>query len=98
MKIISDRARFDALQAELVSKIASAVRGHIRLVFDGRVPANLTEVTRDIVSSVASILDACDGGDDAGLPMLTFATSEAREELVVPGNGEGSWMHEYAHG
>jgi hypothetical protein len=30
--------------------------------------------------------------------MLTFATSEARNELIVADPGEGSWMHEYAHG
>ena len=97
MKITSDRPRYDELQAELVSRIADAVRGHIRLLLDGRVPPDLNEVTRDIVFSVTSILDACDG-DTSGMPMLTFTANANRSELVVPAPGEGSRMHEYAHG
>lgn len=98
MKIIEDRARYDSLQSELVNRIADAVRGHVRLLLDGRVPADLNEITSDIVFSVAAILDASDGGSGAGIPMVTFATTERRQELVIPGGGEGSWMHEYASG
>lgn len=98
MKVISDRDRYDALQAALVAKIAIAVRGHVRLVIEGRVPANLTEITNDIVFSVASVLDGVEEEGGSDLPMLAFATSEARNELIVADPGEGSWMHEYARG
>jgi len=96
MKIVEDRARYDNLQAELVDSIAGAVRGHVRLLLDGHVPANLNEITSDIVSSITSILDGSAGSFEAGIPMVTFATTEERRELVIPGGGEGSWMHEYA--
>lgn len=99
MKVISDRDRYDALQAALVAKIADAVRGHVRLVIEGRVPANLTEITNDIVLSVTSVLDGVEEEEGGStLPMLAFATTEARNELIVADPGEGSWMHEYAHG
>jgi hypothetical protein len=48
------------------------------------------------VFAVTSILDGAAGA--SGLPMLTFATSEARDELIVADPGEGSCMHEYAWG
>jgi hypothetical protein len=51
------------------------------------------------VCSVTSILDRVDAESVlSGLPMLTFATSEARTELIVADPGEGSWMHEYVRG
>ena len=99
MKVTSDRDRYDALQAALVAEIANSVRGHVRLLIEGRVPADLSEITKDIVFSVTSILDGADEeGAEMDLPMVTFATSEARNELIVADPGEGSWMHEYAHG
>jgi hypothetical protein len=98
MKVTADRDRYDALQAALVAKIAAAVRGHVRLLIEGRVPPDLSEITKDIVFSVTSILDGAEEeGGDSDVPMLTFATSEARNELIVGDPGEGSWMHEYAH-
>jgi hypothetical protein len=57
-------------------------------------------VTSDIVFSVASIIDGSDGAEDRGtpvIPMLAFASTEERNELVFPELGYGSWMHEYAH-
>jgi hypothetical protein len=99
MKVTSDRNRYDALQAALVAKTADAVRGHVRLLIEGRVPADLSEITKDIVFSVTSIVDGAEEEEgESDLPMLTFATSEARNELIVADPGEGSWMHEYAHG
>ena len=99
MKVTSDRDRYDELQAALVARIAGAVRGHVRLLLEGRVPADLSEITNDIVFSVTNILDGSEEEvDRSSLPMLTFATSEARNELIVADPGEGSWMHEYAHG
>lgn len=99
MKVTSDRDLYEKLQAALVAGIAGAVRGHVRLLLEGRVPADLSEITNDIVFSVTSILDGSDGElSGSGLPMLTFATSEERNELIVADPGEGSWMHECAHG
>lgn len=61
-------------------------------------PTDLNEMTSDVVSSITSILDGSDGGVEAGIPMVTFATTEDRRELLIPGGGQGSWMHEYASG
>lgn len=91
MKITSDRDRYDELQAALVSRIATAVREHVRLLLEGRVPADLGEVTKDIVFSVTNILDGSDEEDGSDFPMLTFATNDARNELIVADPGEGSW-------
>jgi hypothetical protein len=47
------------------------------------------------------LLDGGAGLEDRGtpvIPVLAFATTEARDELVFPEPGYGSWMHEYAHG
>lgn len=102
MKITTDRDRYDELQAALVGRIAEAVRGHVRLLLEGRVAPDLAEITNDIVFAVTSILDGADGADgdagSSGLPMLAFATSEARDELIVADPGEGSWLHEYVRG
>jgi len=99
MKVTSDRNRYDELQAALVGRMAAAVRGHLRLHVEGRVPPDLGEVTNDIVFAVTSILDGADGDTGStGRPVLTFATSVARNELIVAGPGEGSWLHEYARG
>jgi len=99
VKIKSDRDRYDELQAALVGRIEEAVRGHLRLLLEGRVPPDLGEITTDIVFAVTSILDGTDGdAGSTGLPMLTFATSEARDELIVADPGEGSWLHEYVRG
>jgi len=99
MKVTTDRDRYDELQAELVGRIAEAVRGHVRLLLEGRVAPDLREVTNDIVFSVTSILDGAVGeAGSSGLPMLTFATSEARDELIVADPAEGSWLHEYVRG
>ena len=99
MKITSDRDRYDELQAALVGRIEEAVRGHLRLLLEGRVPPDLGGITTDIVFAVTSILDGTDGdAGSTGLPMLTFATSEARDELIVSDPGEGSWLHEYVRG
>jgi len=99
MKVTSDRDRYDELQAALVGRIEEAVRGHLRLVLEGKVAPDLGAVTTDIVFAVTTILDGSDGdAGSTGLPMLTFATSEARDELIVADPGEGSWMHEYVRG
>jgi len=99
MRITTDRDRYDELQAALVGRISAAVRGHLRLLLEGRVPPDLGEITNDIVFAVTSILDGSDGeAGSKGLPMLTFATSEARDELIVADPGEGSWLHEYVRG
>jgi hypothetical protein len=91
MKITSDRDRYDELQAALVGRIEEAVRGHLRLLLEGRVPPNLGEVTNDIVFTVTNVLDGTDGeAGSSGRPVLTFATSEARNELIVADPGEGS--------
>jgi hypothetical protein len=51
------------------------------------------------VFAVASILDGADReAGSTGLPMIAFATSEARDELIVADPGEGSWLHEYVRG
>ena len=99
MKITWDRDRYDELQAALVGRIAAAVGGHLRLLLEGRVPPELGEITNDIVFSVTSILDGSDKESaEPGVPMLTFATSEARDELIIADPGEGSWLHEYVRG
>jgi hypothetical protein len=66
MKVTTDRDRYDELQAALVGRIADAVRGHVRLLLEGRVAPDLAEITNDIVFAVTSILDGADG--DAGPP------------------------------
>ena len=99
MRVTTDRDRYDDLQSALVGRIAEAVRGHLRLLLEGRVPRDLGEVTNDIVFAVTSILDGADGdAGSSGIPMLAFATSVARDELIVAGPGEGSWLHECARG
>ena len=66
------------------------------MLIEGCFPPDLGEITNDIVFAVTSILDGSDGeAGSTGLPMLTFATSEARDELIVADPGEGSWLHEY---
>jgi hypothetical protein len=51
------------------------------------------------VFSVTSILDGADGDTGlSGVSMLTFATGEARDELIAADPGEGSWIHEYVRG
>lgn len=99
MKVTSDPARYEVCQAELAEKIADVVRNHLRLVFEGRIKPDLSEVTNDIVFSVTSILDGAEEEPIGSLiPMITFATSDARDELIIGDPGEGSWLHEYAHG
>jgi hypothetical protein len=101
MRIIEDRDRYDGLQTEVLNELTKAVRGHISLVLSGRVPADLNSVTADIVFSVASIIDGASEIEHRGqsvIPVLAFASSDERNELVFPESGCGSWMHEYAHG
>jgi hypothetical protein len=89
------------MQSETLGRISSAVRGHLRLLFDGRVPADINSVATDIIFSVASIIDGSGESelDDAPvIPVLAFAKSDDRDELIFPEIGYGSWMHEYAHG
>jgi hypothetical protein len=78
---------------------SGASLAYVRLLVEGRVPPDLGEMTNDIVFAVTSILDGSDGeAGSTGLPMLTFATSEARDEHIVADPGEGSWLHEYVRG
>jgi len=101
VRLTVDRQLYDRLQYHILQQITDAVRGHLRLLLSGRVPADLNAVTADIVFSVAAIID---GGADLEdretpvIPVLAFATTETRNELVFPELGYGSWMHEYAHG
>jgi len=101
VKLKEDRQLYDRLQSHVLQEITEAVRGHIRLLLSGRVPEDLNAVTADIVFSVASIIDGSGEVDEHGtpiMPVLGFATSEARDELLFAELGYGSWMHEYAHG
>jgi hypothetical protein len=101
MNLTVDEQLYDRLQCHVLERIARAVRGHLRLLLAGRVPADLNTVTADIVFSVASIIDGDDGQEDRGtpvIPVLAFARTDEREELIFPELGFGSWMHEYAHG
>ena len=101
MRLTADRQLYDCLQCHILQQITDAVRGHLRLLLSGRVPADLNAVTSDIVFAVADIIDGSAGLEDRGtpvIPVLTFATTEARDELVFPELGYGSWMHEYVHG
>src|SRR5215471_11719938 len=91
---------YDRLQNHILKEITDAVRGHLRLLLSGRVSADLNSVTSDIIFSVASTIDGSDAAEDRGtpvIPVLAFAASEERNELVFPELGYGSWMHEYAH-
>jgi len=93
--------RYDRLQNHILKQITDAVRGHLRLLLSGRIPADLNSVTSDIAFSIASIIDGSAEVDDNGtpvIPVLAFATTEARDELLFAELGYGSWMHEYAHG
>ena len=101
MRLKEDRQLYDRLQSHVLQEMTEAVRGHLRLLLSGRVPPDLNAVTADIIFSVASIIDGSREIDEHGapvIPVLGFATSEAREELVFAELGYGSWMHEYAHG
>lgn len=101
MKLKEDRELYDRLQTHILERITDAVRGQVRLLVSGRVPANLSEVTANIVFSISSIIDGSEKMEDQGMPVvpvLGFATTEARDELVFGDLGYGSWMHEYAHG
>jgi len=101
MRLKEDRQLYDRLQSHVLQAMTEAVRGHLRLLLSGRVPPDLNAVTADIIFSVASIIDGSREIDEHGapvIPVLGFATSEAREELVFAELGYGSWMHEYAHG
>jgi hypothetical protein len=101
MRLREDRHLYDRLQSHVLQEITGVVRGHLRLVLSGRVPADLNAVTAEIVFSVASIIDGGGELEDGGtpvIPVLTFATTDARDELVFAELGYGSWMHEYAHG
>jgi hypothetical protein len=101
VRLKEDRQQYDRLQSHILQAITESVRGHLRLLLSGRVPADLNAVTADIVFSVASIIDGSGEMDDQGtpvMPVLGFATSETRDELLFAELGYGSWMHEYAHG
>lgn len=101
MRLTANRQLYDRLQCQILQQITDAVRGHLRLLLNGRVPADLNTVTADIVFSVADIIDGGADLEDGGtpvIPVLAFATTETRDELVFPELGYGSWMHEYAHG
>jgi hypothetical protein len=101
VRLTADRQLYDRLQCHILQQITDAVRGHLRLLLSGRVPADLNAVTADIVFSVADIIDGGADLEDRGtpvIPVLAFATTESRDELVFPELGYGSWMHEYAHG
>lgn len=101
VRLMEDRQQYDRLQSHVLQAITESVRGHLRLLLSGRVPADLNTVTANIVFSVASIIDGSGEMDDQGtpvMPVLGFATSETRDELLFAELGYGSWMHEYAHG
>jgi hypothetical protein len=46
------------------------VRGHLRLLLGGRVPADLNAVTSDIVFADADIIDVSAGLEDRGTPVI----------------------------
>lgn len=101
VRLKEDRVAYDRLQPHVLQEITEAVRGHLKLLLSGRVPAELNAVTADIVFSVASIIDGSREMDDQGMPVmpvLGFVTSDARDELLFAERGYGSWMHEHAHG
>jgi hypothetical protein len=48
----------------------------------------------------ASIIDGSAEVKEGGMPVipvLGFAATDARDELIFAQLGYGSWMHEYAH-
>jgi hypothetical protein len=67
----------------VLRRIDGAVRGHLQLLLSGRVPANLNEVTCDIVFAVANIIDGSAEVEESGMPVipvLGFAATDARDE------------------
>jgi hypothetical protein len=54
----------------VLRRIDNAVRGQLRLVLSGRVPADLNEVTCDVVAAVASIIDGSAEVEEGGMPVI----------------------------
>ena len=97
MKLVTDWAKFDALQIKLLNHLIDSVCGP--LVSAGIHINAAEQLLTGIVFHTCCVIDGSTvmpTVDGRILPVLTFAKDSSREEIIS--SGSTSWLHEYVHG